>query len=561
MKRVTGFLVGLVLMPSLEARADYLLSSYPGATILLSMTQENAAYSGPAFRVRRNSDNAQMDIPFVGKDADVATFNAFCGSVKCYMTVWYDQSGNSNNCVQATAGRQWLVTVDVDGKLSPNSRNRAQGCQIAESPTYKTAQPEGFVVLRGYTNETIDETVFGYLPAGSDSNEPTSGRDHARFALGWSIYDYIYMVPVRNGDGAYYTNYWTKSRQAYTRANTNEFTVWDYSAADHQVRIGNGFVVVQPDDTNGAVTYPKTLSMMVGNTPSYNGGYQGSIRAFVLYAGTQPARDSISGYLNAVFNNPPIPFNFDQDGFSWNAQYIPDFDAAPPDLNGIPWWNEFGGYDWSFARAATSNSTELVRFEVHPYDSDVIVTGDERSERGSALANGAGIPRGGSFETFAQFMVEPGPVQSGSWALTFQIHYNNSSVPDVFFLMLLNDQFQVQTQSNVGAGGYQATPIPFTRGTWYAMRVSGFWSKNGKSDTLQVWLGQNGSPLPQVVKIGGTNLYATDDTGSYLKQGLYRGYPGENAGNLAIQIANHQISLKAGAFAPYVTKQPPLPVN
>lgn len=578
MKKLLLGLLCFLMLPAL-ARGQ-LLSSYPGATILLSMTLESAAYSGLAFRVRRNSDQAQADIPFVNGIADVPTFNSFCSTAKCFMTIWYDQSGFGNNCVQATAARQWLVTVDVDGGLSASTVNWRQGCQVPDNASFKTVQPHGFAVLRGIIpidslgGSDVNSVIFGYVGTAKDTDEysdatdtnsqPKSARDNASWALGWSIYCNIFTVPVRDGDGSYYTsNYWTPSRMAYSRVQTSDFTTWDYSPSDHQTKV-SGFTIVPGDGTTRNITYRTGQGMVLGNSLHYDAAFQGSFRAFVLYGTVQAQRDAISSYLDSRFMDAPIPFTFQLGGFNWNAQYIPGFNDGATDSNGLAWWDEFAGYDWSFAKAATANNTELVRFEVNPNDSDIIVTGAERSERGSDIAGlGHDIVRGGNFETFAQFMIEPGPVQTGSWALTFQIHYDNSSVPDICFLMLLNEQFQVQTQTNVGANdngpaGYNGPLIPFQRGVWYAMRVSGTWSSGGKTDSLQVWLGPNGAPLPQIVNTGGT-LYATDDTGAYMKQGIYRGNPGENAGNLAIQIANHQLSLTAGAFASYVAQQPALP--
>ena len=63
-------------------------------------------YSGAALRVRRASDNAEQDIGFNGIDLDWVAANTFKGASTIYVTTWYDQSGNTTNAVQATAGNQ-----------------------------------------------------------------------------------------------------------------------------------------------------------------------------------------------------------------------------------------------------------------------------------------------------------------------------------------------------------------------------------------------------------------------------------------------------------------------
>src|SRR5215470_1564477 len=62
---------GIALMPTEAAAQSFLLSNFPGATVLLSTTKENGNYLGAALRVRRTSDNTEQDIPFSGKWADV----------------------------------------------------------------------------------------------------------------------------------------------------------------------------------------------------------------------------------------------------------------------------------------------------------------------------------------------------------------------------------------------------------------------------------------------------------------------------------------------------------
>ena len=63
-------------------------------------------YTGFCIRVRRSSDNSELDIGFIGEDLDVVTLLAFVGSGSGFVTIWYDQSGNGRHATQATAGRR-----------------------------------------------------------------------------------------------------------------------------------------------------------------------------------------------------------------------------------------------------------------------------------------------------------------------------------------------------------------------------------------------------------------------------------------------------------------------
>lgn len=52
------------------------------------------AYTGFAYRMRRESDNALLDVPFAGDFIDVAAVSAFLGAGSGRIRLWYDQSGN-----------------------------------------------------------------------------------------------------------------------------------------------------------------------------------------------------------------------------------------------------------------------------------------------------------------------------------------------------------------------------------------------------------------------------------------------------------------------------------
>jgi hypothetical protein len=69
-------------------------------------------YTGPAFRVRRSSDNAEDDIDLVAGVLDLAGLASFVGSDDGFVTKWYDQSGGGHDLVQATSAAQPKI---VDG--------------------------------------------------------------------------------------------------------------------------------------------------------------------------------------------------------------------------------------------------------------------------------------------------------------------------------------------------------------------------------------------------------------------------------------------------------------
>lgn len=84
------------------------------------------AYSGPAMRVRRSSDNAEQDIGFNRSGLDTAALMAFVGSGSGFVTTMYEQMGSGLHAVQDTASLQPnIVTSGVLEVLngSPAPRN------------------------------------------------------------------------------------------------------------------------------------------------------------------------------------------------------------------------------------------------------------------------------------------------------------------------------------------------------------------------------------------------------------------------------------------------------
>ena len=105
---------GVVIPPPLD--------TYTGAQTAYSIARLlRTAYTGALIRVRRDSDNAELDINATGGVLDEASLLTFTGAGSGYITTAYDQSGNSNDWVQATANKQPRIvdtgTVEkVNGK-------------------------------------------------------------------------------------------------------------------------------------------------------------------------------------------------------------------------------------------------------------------------------------------------------------------------------------------------------------------------------------------------------------------------------------------------------------
>jgi hypothetical protein len=70
-------------------------------------------WTGAAIRVMRTSDDAELDIGFIGEDLDVVTLLAFVGSGNGEIVIWYDQSGNGRHAVSTAGRRPRIVNAGV----------------------------------------------------------------------------------------------------------------------------------------------------------------------------------------------------------------------------------------------------------------------------------------------------------------------------------------------------------------------------------------------------------------------------------------------------------------
>lgn len=89
-----------------------ILNFYPNASRAYSLRLLTTDYNGSAIRVRRSSDNAELDIGFTALgDLDTAALTTFVGINSGFVTTWYDQSGNGFNATQTTAANQPIIVT------------------------------------------------------------------------------------------------------------------------------------------------------------------------------------------------------------------------------------------------------------------------------------------------------------------------------------------------------------------------------------------------------------------------------------------------------------------
>jgi hypothetical protein len=135
------------------------------AATAYSLRRLNCSYAGNAVRVRSSAAGSPtLDIGFTSNgDLDTAALKTFVGANSAFVTIWYDQSGNSRNAIQATAGSQpRLVNASVverQGNM-PAVRFLGTGCSMSTAAfTTYTAAACFNGVARVSTNVTYNTFV------------------------------------------------------------------------------------------------------------------------------------------------------------------------------------------------------------------------------------------------------------------------------------------------------------------------------------------------------------------------------------------------------------------
>lgn len=77
-----------------------------------SLRKLSTGYKGQAIRVRRSSDNAELDIGFLGRNLDTNSLLSFVGSGSGFVTTWYNQSGWGGNLIQPEVARQPSMVIN-----------------------------------------------------------------------------------------------------------------------------------------------------------------------------------------------------------------------------------------------------------------------------------------------------------------------------------------------------------------------------------------------------------------------------------------------------------------
>ena len=278
-----------------------LLDAYSGASAAYSLRKLNTAYTGYAIRVRRSSDNTSQDIGFVGNSLDTSAITTFVGSNDGYVSIWYDQSGNSKNATQVSLANQpqivisgTLQTLNSNPTLYFDGSSRYLDCGYLNGGT-KPADYSTFALAR-YTLSSYNYSAIMHSNsvAGTDYEGYNmvflwnSGRMTGQSSTGsngrfWYANDYITLNQRYLFEGHYKSNTAPYIGKYYFNNDSKTVTDWIYTAQ------------------NNSGTEYKTS---IGRSGEYNGYYfKGEMQELVTYFSDQvPNRTGISTDINTHYS-------------------------------------------------------------------------------------------------------------------------------------------------------------------------------------------------------------------------------------------------------------------
>jgi hypothetical protein len=170
-----------------------LLDTYTDARTAYSFNRKlRTDYSGSAFRVRRDSDNAELDIGYSGNDVDESALTTFVGANSAYVVTAYDNSENGKDWTQSTTNLQPRIvnagTVEkVEGKIVAYNLGANGGLISANLGNSATAtQFHVYKNTNAYSHSFRSSTSYSYFLARSQS---TSGARDSN--MGGSVSHYI----------------------------------------------------------------------------------------------------------------------------------------------------------------------------------------------------------------------------------------------------------------------------------------------------------------------------------------------------------------------------------
>jgi len=279
-----------------------LLDVYTGAAAAYSLRKLRTAYTGYAIRVRRSSDNTSQDIGFINNALDTTSLLSFVGSSNGFVSIFYDQSGNSRDLSQTTSLRQPKIVnsgslINENGKVSVEFDGVNNRMYSSTLTNWSNAGFSSYVVSKSGGLNSNGRAIFS-ISNGSNNN------------------GYLHLLlrnDLTNNFRAYYTID-GNSTAAQIQNPTNTFPTTQNLISITRPASGN--IIFNLNNTTQSTTVannintsiPLSGNLIVGNyytqdNQSFFYLHQGTIQEIIVYPNSQESNTSgINNNINSYYS-------------------------------------------------------------------------------------------------------------------------------------------------------------------------------------------------------------------------------------------------------------------
>ena len=266
-----------------RVQVPLLLDTYTGAAAAYSLRKLTNTYNGSAIRVRRSSDNTEMNIGFNADGSlNTTALTTFVGAGNGFVVTWFDQSGNGRNGVSGYAFQQPYIVKNGSVMTTPNGKPAI------------SAEPGA---VGGFVTKYVQFNYGTSMFVGDPDQANITGSVRSGFiVVGDHYWETLTSYGV-NGNAA--MNYISNTR-SYTGATA------DYSLFYTNFRNGNVYMAFNNGDERNLGTWSFTTPTAKALFKVYDqyGSYSyGKFNELILWTGDKSAnRSAISSNINSYYS-------------------------------------------------------------------------------------------------------------------------------------------------------------------------------------------------------------------------------------------------------------------
>ena len=231
------------------------LDQYTGAAAAYSVRLLRTAYTGDIMRVRRDSDQNEIDVGFDSNDefgltspvsnatsgsfTDFADFIGHGGTpANGFCRYWYDQSGNAVDAGQATSGSQPKIYDSTTGIIEAGAAGKEKPIITSSSNAYMQTAYDGNAIFFSVA-QPLDGSILGQYDLTSGGGSNSNGWLYmAEAGYGGAAFGSDITINSARKNGSAYSTTGADADQIYTDFNGQNLLYTSLSTASQNLNFG-----------------------------------------------------------------------------------------------------------------------------------------------------------------------------------------------------------------------------------------------------------------------------------------------------------------------------------